>query len=108
MEKDLNDEIRIIKEERNKRLIDIFSGEIIPDDVLSRSGEVLVRKKTKLTRSMLSAPPPSSWRLSGSASRPTGLGASSTPWNLRTASSDGPCKRPGNRPWRPNAGPRPT
>jgi DNA-directed RNA polymerase subunit beta len=53
MEKDLNDEIRIIKEERNKRLIDIFSGEIIPDDVLSRSGEVLVRKKTKLTRSML-------------------------------------------------------
>ena len=53
MEKDLNDEIRIIKEERNKRLIDIFSGEILPDDVLSRSGEVVLRKKTKLTRSML-------------------------------------------------------
>jgi DNA-directed RNA polymerase subunit beta len=53
MEKDLNDEIRIIKEERNKRLIDIFSGETLPDDVLNRSGDVLIKKKTKLTRSML-------------------------------------------------------
>ncbi len=53
MEKDLNDEIRIIKEERNKRLIDIFSGEVLPDDILSRSGEVLIKKKTKLTRSVL-------------------------------------------------------
>ncbi len=53
MEKDLNDEIRIIKEERNKRLIDIFSGEVLPDDVQSRSGEVLIKRKTKLTRSML-------------------------------------------------------
>ncbi len=53
MEKDLNDEIRIIKEERNKRLIDIFSGEILPDDIVNRSGEVLIKKKTKLTRSML-------------------------------------------------------
>jgi DNA-directed RNA polymerase subunit beta len=54
MEKDLNDEIRIIKEERNKRLIDIFSGEILADDILSRSGEVVIKKKTKLTRAMLS------------------------------------------------------
>jgi DNA-directed RNA polymerase subunit beta len=53
-EKDLNDEIRIIKEERNKRLVDIFSGEILPDDVMSRSGDVLIKKKTKLSRSMLS------------------------------------------------------
>jgi DNA-directed RNA polymerase subunit beta len=53
MEKDLNDEIRIIKEERNKKLIDIFSGEILPDDIVSRSGEVVVKKKTKLTRSIL-------------------------------------------------------
>ncbi len=53
MEKDLNDEIRIIKEERNKRLIDIFSGEVLPDDIVNRSGEVLVKKRTKLTRSML-------------------------------------------------------
>jgi DNA-directed RNA polymerase subunit beta len=53
MEKDLNDEIRIIKEERNKRLVDIFSGEILPDDIVSRSGDVIIKKKTKLTRSML-------------------------------------------------------
>ena len=53
MEKDLNDEIRIIKEERNKRLIDIFSGEILPDDILNRSGDVVLKKKTKLTRSVL-------------------------------------------------------
>jgi DNA-directed RNA polymerase subunit beta len=53
MEKDLNDEIRIIKEERNKRLIDILGGEILPEDISSRSGELLLRKKTKLTKSML-------------------------------------------------------
>ena len=53
MEKDLNDEIRIIKEERNKRLIDILSGEILPEDVHSRAGEVILKKKTKLTKSML-------------------------------------------------------
>ncbi|HYK87791.1 MAG TPA: DNA-directed RNA polymerase subunit beta, partial [Acidobacteriota bacterium] len=53
MEKDLNDEIRIIKEERNKRLVDIMAGEILPEDVASRSGDVLLKKKTKLTKSML-------------------------------------------------------
>ncbi|HTY62348.1 MAG TPA: DNA-directed RNA polymerase subunit beta [Acidobacteriota bacterium] len=53
MEKDLNDEIRIIKDERNKRLIDIFGGEVLPDDVLNRAGDVVIRKKTKLTRSIL-------------------------------------------------------
>jgi DNA-directed RNA polymerase subunit beta len=54
MEKDLNDETRIIKEERNKRLIEILSGEILPDDVVNRSGDVVLKKKTKLTKSMLS------------------------------------------------------
>ncbi|NLT68885.1 MAG: DNA-directed RNA polymerase subunit beta [Acidobacteria bacterium] len=53
MEKDLNDEIRIIKEERTKRLIEILAGEILPDDILNRSGEVVLKKKTKLTRTML-------------------------------------------------------
>jgi DNA-directed RNA polymerase subunit beta len=53
MEKNLNDEIRIIKEERSKKLIDILSGETLPEDVTSRSGDVLLKKKTKLTRSML-------------------------------------------------------
>ena len=53
MEKDLNDEIRIIREERNKRLIEILSGEMLAEDVLNRSGDVVLKKKTKLTRSML-------------------------------------------------------
>jgi DNA-directed RNA polymerase subunit beta len=53
MEKDLNDEIRIIKEERSKRLVRIFSGETLPDDILNRSGEVILKKKTKLTKSAL-------------------------------------------------------
>jgi DNA-directed RNA polymerase subunit beta len=53
MEKDLNDEIRIIKEERNKRLVDILNGEMLPEDLMARSGEVTLKKKTKLTRSML-------------------------------------------------------
>jgi DNA-directed RNA polymerase subunit beta len=53
MEKNLNDEIRIIKEERNKKLIDILGGETLPEDVTSRSGDVVLKKKTKLTRSML-------------------------------------------------------
>jgi DNA-directed RNA polymerase subunit beta len=53
MEKDLNDEIRIIKEERNKRLIDIFNGETLPEDIVSRTGEVILKKKTKLKRSVL-------------------------------------------------------
>jgi len=53
MEKDLNDEIRIIKEERTKQLIDILAGESAVEDVTSRSGEVVVKAKTKLTRSIL-------------------------------------------------------
>ena len=54
MGKDLNDEIRIIKEERSKQLIDILAGEVLPQEVTNRAGEVLLRAKTKLTRSMLS------------------------------------------------------
>src|SRR5437867_5267356 len=53
MEKDLNDEIRIIREERNKRLIDILSSEMLPEDITTRSGEIVLKKKTKLTKSML-------------------------------------------------------
>jgi DNA-directed RNA polymerase subunit beta len=53
MEKDLNDEIRIIKEERNKQLVDIFAGESLPEDISSRSGETMLKAKTKLTRSLL-------------------------------------------------------
>ncbi|NLV31707.1 MAG: DNA-directed RNA polymerase subunit beta [Acidobacteria bacterium] len=53
MEKDLNDEIRIIKEERNKKLILIFSGEALQEDLVNRAGEVVIKKNTKLTRSLL-------------------------------------------------------
>src|SRR5206468_8043610 len=53
MEKDLNEEIRIIREERTKRLIDVLAGEVLPEDVESRAGEVVLKKKTKLTKSML-------------------------------------------------------
>ena len=52
MEKDLNDEIRIIREERNKKLISILSGEILPVDIQSKSGETL-KKGVKLTKSLL-------------------------------------------------------
>ncbi len=53
MEKNLNDEIRIIKEERNKKLIEILSGELLAEDLTTRAGDVILKKKTKLTRSML-------------------------------------------------------
>ena len=53
MEKDLNDEIRIIKEERNKRLVDIFSGEIFLMILQPVRRACCIKKKTKLTRSML-------------------------------------------------------
>ena len=53
MEKDLGDEIRIIKEKRNKKLIGLLSGEMAAEDIQNRSGEVLVKKNTKLTKSVL-------------------------------------------------------
>ena len=52
MEKDLSDEIRIIREERNKKLISILSGEILLEDIQSKSGEAL-KKGVKLTKSLL-------------------------------------------------------
>ncbi|MDR0842668.1 MAG: DNA-directed RNA polymerase subunit beta [Acidobacteriota bacterium] len=52
MEKDLNDEIRIIKEESAKKLIAILSGEVLSDDIQSKSGETL-KKGLKLTKSIL-------------------------------------------------------
>ncbi len=47
MEKDLNDEIRIIKEERNKQLIDILAGETLPEDITSRSGEIVLQDENQ-------------------------------------------------------------
>ena len=52
MEKDLNDETRIIREERSKKLIAVLSGEILPEDIQSKSSDVL-KKDIKLTKSLL-------------------------------------------------------
>jgi DNA-directed RNA polymerase subunit beta len=53
LEKDLNDAIRIIREERSKRLVEILAGELLPEDITNRSGEAVLKKKTKLTKSVL-------------------------------------------------------
>ena len=52
MEKDINDEIRIIREERNKKLVTILSGEILSNDIQLKSGDPL-KKGVKLTKSLL-------------------------------------------------------
>ncbi|HXV60591.1 MAG TPA: DNA-directed RNA polymerase subunit beta, partial [Vicinamibacteria bacterium] len=54
LEKNLNDEIRILKEERNKRVIERLSGSVLEEDLVNpRTGEKILKKKTKLTKEML-------------------------------------------------------
>jgi DNA-directed RNA polymerase subunit beta len=54
LEKNLNDEIRILKEERNKRVIERLSGSVLVEDLVNpRTGEKLLKKKTKLTKDVL-------------------------------------------------------
>ena len=54
LEKNLNDEIRILKEERNKRVIERLSGSTLEEDLVNpRTGEKLLKKKTKLTKDVL-------------------------------------------------------
>jgi DNA-directed RNA polymerase subunit beta len=54
LEKNLNDEIRILKEERNKRVIERLSGSTLAEDLVNpRTGEKLLKKKTKLTKDVL-------------------------------------------------------
>ena len=54
LEKNLNDETRILKEERNKRVIGRLSGSILAEDLVNpRTGENLLKKKTKLTKDVL-------------------------------------------------------
>ncbi|MBI1746822.1 MAG: DNA-directed RNA polymerase subunit beta [Acidobacteria bacterium] len=53
LSKDLKDEIRIIKEEKAKRLIDVLSGESIPANLTDKSGDAVIKKGAKLTKSML-------------------------------------------------------
>jgi DNA-directed RNA polymerase subunit beta len=54
LEKNLNDEIRILKEERNKRVIERLSGSTLEEDLVNpRTGEKILKKKTKLTKEIL-------------------------------------------------------
>ncbi len=54
LEKNLNDEIRILKEERNKRVIERLSGSTLIEDLVNpRTGEKILTKRVKLTKDML-------------------------------------------------------
>jgi DNA-directed RNA polymerase subunit beta len=50
--KDLNDEVRILEEERNKRIYEILEGQKLAED-LSFNKKVILEKGTKLTRESL-------------------------------------------------------
>ncbi|MDR1728497.1 MAG: DNA-directed RNA polymerase subunit beta [Acidobacteriota bacterium] len=52
MEKDLNDEIRIIRDESAKKLVALLSGEALPADIQTKGGEAL-KKGAKLTKAIL-------------------------------------------------------
>jgi DNA-directed RNA polymerase subunit beta len=52
MRKNLNDEIRILEEERNKRIYDLLEGRKLEDDLVFRTRTIAV-KGQKLTREML-------------------------------------------------------
>jgi DNA-directed RNA polymerase subunit beta len=54
LEKDLNDEIRILREERHKKMIDILVGHTIEEDITGRDGKVIIKKKTRLNKTILS------------------------------------------------------
>src|SRR5216117_1566084 len=54
MEKNLNDEIRILTDERNKRLCQLLEGSVLTVDLVNeRSGKRILTKKTTLTREII-------------------------------------------------------
>ncbi len=54
LEKNLNDEIRILKEERNKRVIERIAGSTLIEDLVNpKTGENIITKKTKLSMELL-------------------------------------------------------
>ncbi len=53
LEKDLDDEIRILREERQKRTIEFLSGHVVENDIIGRDGKLLFKKKTRITKAML-------------------------------------------------------
>jgi len=53
LEKNTRDEIRILTEERNKKINDLLLGHAVTADVKDRSSKVLLEKGQKITRSVL-------------------------------------------------------
>jgi DNA-directed RNA polymerase subunit beta len=54
MEKNLRDEIRILQDERDKRIEDLLDGTTATTDLVSARGDKVVKKGQKLTRDVLS------------------------------------------------------
>lgn len=52
LRRDLEDEIRILSEQRNERIYELFEGRKLAKD-LTNSGEVVIAKNTPITREML-------------------------------------------------------
>jgi len=54
IERNYKDELRIIEEERNKRIEELVLGQVVKNDVLDpESGEVLLKRKGKMTEEIL-------------------------------------------------------
>src|SRR5512136_2934424 len=53
MEKNLKDEIRILQDERDKRIEDLLDGKVVTADLVNARGEKVVRKGQTLTRDVL-------------------------------------------------------
>src|SRR2546430_9839121 len=49
IEKNSNDEIRIIREEANKKIRDLLANKVVADEVNDREGNELVKKGGRLT-----------------------------------------------------------
>jgi len=54
MEKNLKDEIRILQDERDKRIEDLLEGKVATGDLVNARGEKIIRKGQDLTRDVLS------------------------------------------------------
>jgi len=53
MEKNLKDEIRILQDERDKRVEDLLEGKIVVSDLINARGEKILRKGQELSRDVL-------------------------------------------------------
>ena len=53
LQKNIKDEVRILNEERNKKILDILAGETVLADVASRTGELLLEKGATVTNEVL-------------------------------------------------------